>query len=129
MANLAGWPTPKAGTGDYQYSSGDHDKIALNLSGAAKLAGWATPTSRDYRSESATDAFNEKRWSHPRGKPLAAEVIGEHGPTSNGSPAATENPGQLNPAFSRWLQAFPPEWDIAAIRAHRLIRTLHRKRG
>lgn len=40
----SGWPTPCVSPGDYQYSSRDHDKIALKLSGAAKLAGWPSPT-------------------------------------------------------------------------------------
>jgi hypothetical protein len=38
VARLAGWPTPKVATGDYQYSGGNHQKKVLNLSGAAKLA-------------------------------------------------------------------------------------------
>jgi len=29
-ASLAGWPTPKVASGDYQYQGGDHSKIALN---------------------------------------------------------------------------------------------------
>jgi hypothetical protein len=42
-AALAGWPTPKVATGDYQYGKG-HDQRFLNLSGAAKLAGWPSPS-------------------------------------------------------------------------------------
>lgn len=46
-AVLAGWPTPKVASGDYQYQGGDHSKIALNLSGAAKMAGWNSPRATD----------------------------------------------------------------------------------
>jgi hypothetical protein len=34
--------------------------------------GWPTPATRDFKSETATDEFNVKRWKHTRGKPLSA---------------------------------------------------------
>lgn len=37
--------------------------------------GWPTPAARDFRSESATDEFNLKRWAHARGKPLSAVAL------------------------------------------------------
>ena len=37
-----------------------------------------------------------------------------HGLISSGSPAGTAKPGQLNPAFSRWLMGYPPAWDACA---------------
>ena len=43
-----------------------------DLKDYAGLAGWATPALRDFKSESATDKFNTKRWAHVRGKPLSA---------------------------------------------------------
>lgn len=73
----SGWPSPlvnDAKGSDYTYNQGNHDSISLKLGGAAKLVPWATPAARDYHSESATDVFNDKRWSHSRGKPLSAQA-------------------------------------------------------
>ena len=132
------------------------------LPSQALLADWATPAARDYKSESATNEFNLKRWSHTRGKPLSAEALLVSGlptpmagtPAQNGNNAAgntdysravvalaggaaritadgtlltgcsagMESGGQLNPAHSRWLQGFPPEWDACAVTATRSSR-------
>ena len=116
LAQMVGWPTTQSRDGAHS-RSGQLSRTGgrrRNLDDYVMLASWATPTTRDYRSESATDAFNEKRWAHKRGKPLSAEVTLASGPTMTGSPAATEKPGQLNPAHSRWLMGFPPEWDACA---------------
>lgn len=60
--------------------------------------GWPTPAARDWRSESASDEFNEKRFSHPRGKPLTAMALLAGWPTpmagtsaQNGNNAAGNN--------------------------------------
>ncbi len=75
-----GWPTPMVNdtTGSThcygKKQEGEPRPIFLKLPGAAQLAGWPTCAARDWRSESATDEFNEKRWEHPRGKPLSPIV-------------------------------------------------------
>ena len=121
-SDLAAWPTPKAS----DCSGGRTTETAgggnAHLDKDARLAGWATPAARDFKSESATDEFNEKRWGHPRGKPLSAEVTLANGPARltasgemlTGSSARMESGGQLNPSHSRWLMGLPFEWDLAA---------------
>lgn len=113
---FATWPTPvvnDATGSQYAYASGDHSRPVLKLPGAAVLATWATPTTRDWKDGSY-------RPNVPENALLGRQVWQATGPTASGSPAPTGKRGQLNPAFSRWLQGYPVPWCQAAIRASRM---------
>jgi hypothetical protein len=71
---------------------------------------WPTPRARDWHSEKA----GPKTLAKKTGRPLNEVVFSYLGETPFGSLAETVEPGRLNPAFSRWLMGFPPEWDDCA---------------
>ncbi len=91
VVTLAGYPTCRAN--DAEKRGQVSDNPSNGLPGMAILAGYATPAARDYKSEKATDEFNAKRWSHPRGKPLSAQVTLVGYPT----PAVQNAEGGKNP--------------------------------
>jgi hypothetical protein len=112
------------------------------LHSQANLASISTPTARDWKdtsgmSESGVDPDGSTRTrldQLPRQEQLAAS-----GPTATGGivgivnidpseqVSARSSLGQLNPAFSRWLQGIPVEWDYFTIWATRNLK--QRKRG
>jgi hypothetical protein len=110
---LTSWPTPTAQDNDQV--AGEYATNGTTLGGASRLTSWATPTSRDHKDGSSIGTA-------PENALLGRQVWQTHGPISSGSPAETANPGQLNPAFSRWLMGYPPAWDACAATVTRLSR-------
>jgi len=130
QVTLAAWPTT---TKTDAQSSARHGYMLTGNKGttlldAARLASWSTPSARDWEdtpgmSESGTNPDGTAR---TRIDQLPRQA---HGFISSGSPAETAKPGQLNPAFSRWLMGYPVAWCQAAIRTMRAMPTRQRKRG
>jgi hypothetical protein len=124
-AQLSSWPTPQVADvnasrvknpQEYSMKQMQRENSGSNLAWTAQaLSSWSTPTKAD------ADKMTGRPESIPArmaaGKQIG--VVGEatlvvSGATLNGSPAETEKPGQLNPAFSRWLMGLPEEWDACA---------------
>ena len=106
-----GWQTPKVADADGgQTSRGGNRKHELRLGGQAKVAaGWATPTSRDYKD-------GEYCPNVPENALLGRQVW------TAGYPAETEKSGALNPALSRWLMGYPDAWDSCGVTAMQSFR-------
>ena len=110
-AMMSGWPTPVANTKDQPETK----RGLENLSGLVKMAGWVTPTSRDWKDSAGMTAQRdgkERLDQLPRQAftcgPLRLTVFGE---MRTGSFVEMENGVQLNPAHSRWLMGLPYAWD------------------
>ena len=119
VAQTAGWPSPASKD---SHAGTEDNKTAQTGMNLRTVSGWASPALADARRSAFVDP--EKRTKDGRGGQLPDQASGA---TPNGSPAPTASRGQLNPAHSRWLMGFPPEWDACAPTAMRSIRTARRK--
>ena len=112
-AELASWPTPIVGDTTGGPRPPDNRRgPAPGLQAAAQLTSWPTASARDWKDTTgmATTGTNPDGSTRSRLDQLPRVA----GLTAIGSPAATEKPGQLNPAHSRWLMGYPAEWDACA---------------
>lgn len=107
-----GWATPQQR--DHKGRPGaaalEKGSFAASLPTDAFLVGWATCTERDYRSESATEKFNAKRWAHTRGKPLSAEATLAGWATPMAANADKESPRPNSPKPQLPWQASMTGW-------------------
>lgn len=109
---LNGWSTPSAsegrrgGTGITERMSG----TSLRQQVAAVLAGYPTPTERDYRLPNSAESQARRNARSKRGQqlPIRAAILAAG--TSGSSSARTKkaSTGALSPEFVCWLMGFPP---------------------
>lgn len=123
------WPTPTANNGTGAGSNGREG--GLNLQTAAQMVAWPTPTASDHKGRGETvirkdgkdRTFDRLDYSTEQGLKITQPIrITASGQTLTGSDAEMEHSGQLNPAHSRWLMGFPPEWDDCAVTAMQSFR-------
>ena len=137
VAQLAGWPTPMAGTpaqkGYSEAGNTDYSRKVAALCGAEvaghgmNLTGW--PTTR------ANDGTGNKIPPGRQGGIALKQAVQLCGPARltasgemlTGSDAAMESGGQLNPEHSRWLMGLPPEWGSCVSTAMQSLRPKRRR--
>jgi hypothetical protein len=118
-ARQSAWPTTTT-TRDWKSNASNlHGVNARPLNEVARLASWGTPTVMDAL-PIRTDAQLARAKSVAGCSNIKDQI--PSGPPATGSPAETAKPGQLNPAHSRWLMGYPPEWDACAPTATRSSR-------
>jgi len=139
-ALMAGWPTPQVfdtlppKTGEALERNKKKGGCS-NLREYVHMAGWVTPNSRDWKDTSGQttkrkdgrsriDQLPRQAYQIELTQPMRQKPNGE---VLTGSGAEMESGGQLNPAHSRWLMGYPPEWDDCGVTAMPSSRKSQRK--
>ena len=125
--DCGGWPTATvhdAERGGQAKRAMSETRHGSNLQDFAMLASWATPNAHE-AGGTPEQFIARKKKCQDRGVHMGATLtalslqtqLADSGTPPTGSLASTENRGQLNPAHSRWLMGYPPEWDACGVTA------------
>ena len=109
-SSLVPWATPQAMDSEL---AGGARQTCLTNQATGRYAGGPTPLVNDELGSKYCYGPMKADGSRPEYLKLPG-AVDLTGPTPSGSPAEMEKPGQLNPAFSRWLMGLPAEWDACA---------------
>lgn len=132
IAGLASWPTPMSGSpGTEDYNEAGNTDYSRKV---VSLCNWTTPSARGWKDTAgmSLESVNPDGSKRDRTDLLSRQaLLAVSGEIANGSCATTQKAqggGPLNPALSRYLQGYPVEWCVAAIKAHRQMKSTRKKR-
>ena len=97
-SGYGGWRTPQA-DGDRGAHVTIHARSQLNLN--SQVAGWASPTARDGRSEIGTPEMMRRRQERRQGKPLSKQVLMGWGTPRIGNHGGHGNPDRVDDGKAR----------------------------
>jgi hypothetical protein len=117
------WGTPTVQNARHAaFSPSEQERDPNVLHNQVHLAGWPTPTTRDWKDGSEqpnvpiNSLLEREVWA---AGPARLTATGE---LLTGSTAGMESGGQLNPAHSRWFMGLPSEWDDCGVTAMQSLR-------